>query len=1711
MTDATALRALAASAGIGDEYIDIWGKHHPTSDRTRDALLRAMRIDTADPQRALEALRDRDWVNGVRPVLVVNDAATPCVIAIYVAVRHEHEIHAWTLTLESGQVLHGELRPADLERTEERVIRNRRYRAFGFQWRQKLPLGYHRFTLEGPGTNAALTLIVAPRRCYQPAAVAEGSRVWGVALQLYALRSPRNWGIGDFTDLKAALEVSGRSGAGVVGVNPLHALFPSNPSHCSPYSPSSRLFLNPMYLDVEVTTGFQECMEARERVASGEFQARLRALRADELIDYPSVAAAKFEVLELVYARFSSRANAGNEDVRRFLRWQRAGGETLERFCVYHALQEHFQKQDSGLWGWPAWPQAYRDPASPEVAAFVRANRQHVDFFAWLQWECEQQLDAVGGRAWDLALGVGLYQDLAVSVDRAGAEAWSFQDLYAADVSIGAPPDDFSLNGQNWGLPPMIPQRLEELRYEPFTALLRANMRASGALRIDHVMGLMRLFWIPPDAPPAEGTYVYYPLRDLLAILALESHRNRCLVIGEDLGTVPDDLREALPPLGVLSYRLLLFEKESDSSYKLPEQYPRQALVAPTTHDLPTLAGFWAGRDLEVRATLNMFPSDTDRSERLVRRAEERVRLLLALERTQLLPEGMSVQPMGAVEMTPELALAIFKYLARTPAQVMMVQLEDVLGQLDQINLPGTTDQYPNWRRKLALNLEQWLDDPRLPALAEALRHERGSSAVPRDEAVPAVKAHVTPIIPRATYRMQFNRDFTFAMAQAAVPYLQRLGISHLYASPFLKARPGSRHGYDIIDHNAINPEIGTPEEFEALVATLKASGMGQLVDTVPNHMGVMGADNQWWLDVLENGPASAYADFFDIDWRPNKPALRGKVLVPVLGDQYGIVLERGELTLAFDEQRGELSIWYYQHRFPVDPREYPRILAEGIDRLDARIGAEHPDALEFRSLITALGHLPDRGETQPQVLAERQRDKELHKQRLAAVYARSPDVAHFVKENLRDIGGTSGDPASFDRLHALLEAQAYRLAYWRVASDDINYRRFFDINDLAALRMENPRVFEATHRLLLQWLDAGKIDALRIDHPDGLYDPVQYFRQLQARAPSSGAGDSTSNSAERTTHVPSTYIVVEKILVGPEQLPLEWPVFGTTGYEFCALVNGVFVDPAAATSMEHTYRGFIGRTLDYRVLLYQSKRLIMRTALAGELNVLANTLLRIAEADRRTCDFTFNSLRYALREVVASFPVYRTYVAPARLSEVDRLYIEQAVDAARSRSHAADVSVFDFVREVMLTAVAEGKSDAYRDAVLSFAMKLQQYTSPVMAKSMEDTTFYIYARLVSLNEVGGDPRAFGVPVLAFHRANRERQRHWPHNLLATSTHDSKRAEDVRMRIDVLSELPEEWRAKAMQWHRLNRGKKQRLAGEQAPDRNDEYLLYQTLIGTWPLEDLDAQAMETFRARIREYMLKAIREAKVHTSWINRNERYEQAVAGFVDALLPGKDSAFLQEFLPFQRKVARLGLYNSLSQVLLKLTVPGVPDVYQGTELWSFDLVDPDNRRPVDYALRIRLLDELAASAEDQGEPLRGFVQSLLDSIADGRIKLYCTCKLLQLRAQLDALFRFGEYSPLRVTGAHSDCVIAFARSHEGTDVIVIVGRWFARLGGVNALPIGAELWQDTRVDVPGGGTWINVLTGERATVGEKQPAFALAEIFVTMPWGVYVQERRS
>ena len=908
--------------------------------------------------------------------------------------------------------------------------------------------------------------------------------------------------------------------------------------------------------------------------------------------------------------------------------------------------------------------------------------------------------------------------------------------------------------------------------------------------------------------------------------------------------------------------------------------------------------------------------------------------------------------------------------------------------------------------------------------------------------------------IPLATYRLQLNRDFTFAQATAIVPYLSELGISHFYVSPLLKARAGSMHGYDIVDHNSLNPEIGSPEEFDRLVNTLHEHGMGLIVDIVPNHMGVMGSDNAWWLDVLENGEASIYANFFDIDWHPLKDELYGKVLIPVLHDHYGVVLESGELKLVFRQERGEFDVSYFNHRFPVDPREYPRILQHCTDKTAASLGEQNPDLLEFQSLVTSFGHLPARYEISSERVAERNRDKEIHKRRLAELCGRSPEITACILSAVDSMNGNSADPGSFEQLHELIKAQAFRLANWRVASDDINYRRFFDTNDLAGICVENETVFEATHRLILSFIAGGKVDGLRIDHPDGLYNPRQYFERLNR---SIAAAVNNSENGSR-------YVVIEKILTGAERLPREWPVCGTTGYDFASLVNGVSVDPAAATNLDRIYRNFIDDEINVDDLAERCRQLIMRVALASELNVLASQLTRIALSKRRTCDFTLNNLRDALMKVSASFPVYRTYVSSSGVSDEDVHHIRSAIAAAKGRSLAVDTSVFDFVGRVLLTSIAEGQDPVYEKAVTTFAMKFQQFTSPVMAKGIEDTAFYRYHRLISLNDVGSDLHRFGTTAAEFHIANQERLLDWPHTMLATSTHDSKRSEDVRARINVLSEIPALWRLRVREWRRFNRSHKSLVNGRPAPSPNDEYLLYQTLVGAWPSDSpSDTEAWENFCERIENYMLKAIREAKQNTSWINRNVQYETAVSSFVEKLLkPGPQNKFLNDFIPLQRRLGRIGLWNGLAQTLLKLTSPGVPDIYQGNELWDLSLVDPDNRRPVDYARGQEVFRNIRELGPDPAKVL-------LETPEDGRIKMYTTWRTLCLRQEQPALFQEGEYVPLAVEGAKADHVVAFARRRENSSVLVVVPHLVAGLlNNIDVPPIGTRIWEDTHISIP-------------------------------------------
>jgi (1->4)-alpha-D-glucan 1-alpha-D-glucosylmutase len=936
--------------------------------------------------------------------------------------------------------------------------------------------------------------------------------------------------------------------------------------------------------------------------------------------------------------------------------------------------------------------------------------------------------------------------------------------------------------------------------------------------------------------------------------------------------------------------------------------------------------------------------------------------------------------------------------------------------------------------------------------------------------------------LPTATYRLQFHREFTFADATAVVDYLHHLGISHVYASSYLAAVPGSQHGYDVADPTRLNPEVGTDAAYRAWVAALRANGMGHIIDLVPNHMGIAKSANPWWQDVLENGPSSEYAGVFDIDWQPLKPELANKVLIPILGDSYGAVLERQEIALRYAD--GVFSLAYYDTTLPVAPGSYSRMLETELDGLIAALGEDSIEAAEYLSILTAIRRLPGRGELLRAARVERAREKEVIKRRLAALTRESALVRDHITRVVSLFNGVKGDPHSFDRLDDLLSVQAYRLAYWRVAAEEINYRRFFDINELAAIRMEDPAVFARVHAFPLDLLREGLVDGFRIDHVDGLFDPGDYLERLQARArevrPDLYARDRP------------LFVVVEKILGLDESLP-EWVTQGTTGYDFLAQVNGLFVDRLNEKPFNAVYENFARLRTSFREIAYRSKQLVLRLSMASELNVLAHQLNRFSERHRHYRDFTLNSLTQAIREIIAAFPVYRTYVneREEQVCERDRRYIERAVAEAKRRNAARPRAVFDFIRDLLLKQ-PDYISAGERGEHLRFVGKFQQVTSPVTAKGIEDTALYNYNRLVSLNEVGSEPDHFGVTPDALHAWLQARAAAWPHALSATSTHDTKRSEDVRARLDVLSELPGAWKQAIARWARINRRARAVIDGASYPSRNEEYLLYQTLVGAWPLAPMDAEAEERFCERIAQYMLKAMREAKVVTSWISPSERHEVAMVAFIRAILAPDNTAFREDFLPFQQRIARFGIYNSLAQVALKIGAPGIPDFYQGTELWDFSLVDPDNRRPVDYCRRRALLEEVGD----------GPIGSIMAAPIDDRVKLAVTTRLLQFRASRADLFAFGAYQALAAEGARRDHAFAFARRHEGRSAIVVVPRLVAGLvpdGDVP--PLGERVWGDTRIGVPAGSPrcYRHVLTGDCIPVADG--TLRLADVFATMP----------
>ncbi len=940
--------------------------------------------------------------------------------------------------------------------------------------------------------------------------------------------------------------------------------------------------------------------------------------------------------------------------------------------------------------------------------------------------------------------------------------------------------------------------------------------------------------------------------------------------------------------------------------------------------------------------------------------------------------------------------------------------------------------------------------------------------------------------IPLATYRLQFNRQFRFEDAELLVPYLSRLGVSDLYASPILKARQGSWHGYDVVDPSSLNPELGTEADFETLVQKLKEHDMGLLLDIVPNHM-VASPENPWWMDVMENGLCSPYASFFDIDWHPPDSSLKNKVLLPILANPYEKALESKNIKLTLEDNG--FFIKYDGSRLPLDVKSYGFVLAHCLNTLKGAPSSKHPDIQQLNQLTSVLERLPSVTSLNSEESGKQYRERQAAKNSFLSIINASAKLRTFLLQGINLFNGEKGKLNSVELMHSLLEQQAYRLAFWRTAYELINYRRFFDINDLVGIRVEEPKVFEAIHTIILQLVQQGKATGLRIDHIDGLFDPWQYLSRLQQYITSKG---------EETVRPPNFYVIVEKILADDEVLPPEWPVFGTTGYDFATMVNGLFVDSKGIPTIDNSYSRFTGSALDFNDVVYEKKKQVIAELFPGEVRILGSRLACLACQDSGNVTLSSKELTKALTEVTACLPIYRTYLRTSEVSSRDQLYLERAIQEAQQRNPDMEAAAVNFLKQLLLLDFPADFTSGQKKAWFDFVLRWQQLTGAVMAKGFEDTALYNYNRLISLNDVGGDPGSPGLSIEDFHRRNLERQERWPHALNATSTHDTKRSEDVRARINVLSEIPGEWNRCLARWSEWNQTKKHKVNGLPVPEPNMEIFLYQTLIGAWPL---DKEGVPEFKQRLQAYMVKAVREAKVFTDWLSPNSDYESALVTFLESILDeSKQNNFLEDFLYFEDKIAYYGALNSLAQVLLKVTSPGVPDFYQGTELWDFSLVDPDNRRPVNFEKRIKLLDELIQQ-EARGQ--QALVQKVLTSWVDGRIKLYVTYKALKVRNSYRDVFQDGQYIPLQIMGQREENVLAFGRQKGGVWILVVVPRLLTNLVSVGTIPVGRDIWGDDLLLLPEGAPrhYLNIFTGDKLKVSAIGEPLYLSKILGVFP----------
>ncbi len=1379
--NAADLKTACRSAGIATRYRDGDGiEHRPGEDALR-AVLEAVSIDIA----------------GSPPIIVAADRAS----------------HVAT----EGSAGAAELIGEDGSRTSIDIEN-------GLASLPPLDVGYYR--LECGGTQ--VSVLATPARTYCPAPWPRG-KAWGLQAQLYGLRRNEPKAIGDLGDLAELGRIAEEAGASFVGINPLHALFPHWPDARSPYSPSSRLFLNPIYLDLSKVPG------APVDQTIGDLGT----------IDYADAWKQKLAALSTAYQSF--------EGDPAFDDWRAGEGEALKRHALFEALTAHHDDKP-----WREWPSELHDPTSPAVAAFATANEDAVRYSAWLQWHCAKQLKVAA----NATPGFGLYRDLAVGADRAGSEYWGQQSLFAATLDVGAPPDGFSPNGQNWGLPPLKPATLHtEAGLDHFRQLIGSNMRGSGLLRIDHAFQLERLFVVPHGFENRDGTYIAYPLDLLLAVLKIESHRHRCVVVAEDLGTAPDGFRDVISDAGLLTYKVFYFERDG-VAFTDPADWDRMSFASISTHDLPTLKGWWAAHDVEWRERTGQTSEAQADTARLERAADRE-----ALGRTLALPPTETVP-----------ADDIIAHVASAGSMLVGVQLEDVIGEIEQANLPGTMHEHPNWQRRLGKTLEEM--EPLIDEVGDTMR------AAGRDG-----KA-VSPV--RSTYRLQFHEGFTFADAVAIVPYLAALGVSHIYASPIFEAEPGSTHGYDGVDPTRVSGVLGGPKGFAELASAARKVGLGIIIDIVPNHLGIASDANPYWWSVLMWGRASPHAATFDIDWAPYGP-MQNKITMPVLGESYGAMLEAGDLAIKLDDEVDRFVVTVPGARYPVCPKTYPDILQfAGVDLKDAgRFAVAEPDA------TPSLRDLPlDRA------------DLEMAARAISATFRIGQHGA----------------------LHRLLERQHYRLVHWRAGVDSLNYRRFFDITTLAGLRVEDESVFEWAHREVFRLHAEGLIDGVRIDHVDGLADPTGYLKTLRKRMG------------------PDAYIVVEKILEHDEVLRPDWPVDGTSGYDALNAINGLFVDRSALETfdaLDPTDRSFDER-------LKAAKRQMLDVSFRGEVAALVKALQRGAREELTTRDLTHARIEVAVRELLVAMPVYRTYIAGG-VTAADKAVLDMAFAGAEAETRGAITDVLSFVRTALETDDGE------------ITRRFQQLGGPVMAKGLEDTLFYRDPRLISLNEVGGAPQTFGHDAAHLHRWAVAQARDWPNGIIATATHDTKRGEDARARVSALTHHPGLWMSAVQELDVRH--------AESGVDETDRRIFYQAVLGAW--SDHPDQI-----ERLQGYAEKAVREAKRHSTWTEPNTSYEADVRALM-AELGAPESESGRIIANVVRRIAPTAMHISLGQLVLKHTLPGVPDTYQGTELADYSLVDPDNRRPVDYGA------------------LRGTKAAL-------------TKALLALRTALHPLFTAGTYEPV-------------------------------------------------------------------------------------------------